>query len=373
MYWSVNALRKGLVVFQFVVSVFMIFSTIIIYQQLQFFHTKDVGFDKDQLVAVKMYGSMFEKIEAIIQAVKETPSVTDFAMISTLPGDRFSTDMFIPLQDPDSAVQIRHMWVNANFLPTFNIELKEGTDFSNLSLTKTAYILNESAMQLLQNHASVGSKFICRGDTGEVIGVVKDFHFASFHESIEPLVIVHKPFATNYMLVHVQENQLRATLQSLESTFSGLAPESLFSYTFLDEKLNNLYESESRISQVFSVFAGFAIFISCLGLFGLATYAGELRTKEVGIRKVLGASVPGILVLLSKDFLKLVLLATLVAWPLAYWASFRWLEGFAYRIDIKWEVFAFSGLLAIMIAFLTISFQATKTALMNPVKSLRNE
>lgn len=371
--WSVNAFKKGLVVFQFMVSVFMIFSTIIIYQQLQFFHTKDVGFDRDQLVAVKMYGGMFEKIEAIMQALKENPAVSNFSMVSTLPGDRFGTDMFVPLNDPDNAVQIRHIWVNANFLPTFNIKLKEGSSFSNLPLSKTAYILNEAAVQDLQLKSPVGSKFICRGDTGEVVGVVKDFHFASFHESIEPLVIVHKPFATNYMLIHVQGNQLAATLQSLESTFTNLSPESLFSYTFLDEKLNHLYESENRMSQVFGVFAGFAILISCLGLFGLSAYAAELRTKEVGIRKVLGASVPGVVLLLSKDFLKLVLIATLVAWPLAYWGTSRWLEGFAYRIDVDWQVFIISGMFALSVAFLTISYQAIKAALMNPVKSLRNE
>jgi putative ABC transport system permease protein len=371
--WQFSLVRKGLVTFQFVVSVCMIFSTVIIYQQLQYFHSKDVGFDKDQLVAVKMYGKMYEKIGAIMKELGENPAVSNFAMVSTLPGDRFSTDMFTPLNDPDKAVQIRHMWVNANFLPTFNIELKEGSNFSNLPLTKTAYILNEAAAQMLNNESPVGSKFVSRGDTSEIVGIVKDFHFASLHTAVEPLVIVHKPFWTNYLLVNIQGGQLPATLQSLEKTFNALSPGSLFTYTFLDEKLNRLYESENRMSRIFQIFAGFAILISCLGLFGLSSYATQLRTKEVGIRKVLGATVPGVVLLLSKDLLKLVLLAMLLAWPLAYWAASRWLENFAYQIEISWQVFAISGMLAFAISLLTVSYQAIKAALLNPVKSLRND
>jgi putative ABC transport system permease protein len=371
--WQFNLVRKGLVTFQFVVSVFMIFSTVIIYQQLQYFHTKDVGFDKEQLVAVKMYGGMFEKIGAIMEALKENPAVADFSMVSTLPGDRFSTDMFTSLNQPDLNIQMRHMWVNASFLQTFDIELKEGDNFLDLPLTKTAFILNEKAAQILNLKTTVGSRFISRGDTGEVIGIVKDFHFASLHTEVEPLVIVHKPFWTNYMLINVQGRQLTAAIQSLEKTFQTLTPGSLFSYTFLDDKLNSLYETENRMSAIFQVFAGFAILISCLGLFGLSAYAAQLRTKEVGIRKVLGASIPGVVVLLSQDLLKLVLLAVLFAWPLAYWAASRWLESFAYQIDISWQVFAISGVLAFLISLLTVSYQATKAALMNPVKSLRNE
>jgi putative ABC transport system permease protein len=175
------------------------------------------------------------------------------------------------------------------------------------------------------------------------------------------------------MLVNIRGGQLPATLQSLEKTFTTLVPGSLFSYTFLDEKMSRLYESENRMSQIFQVFAGFAILISCLGLFGLSSYATQLRTKEVGIRKVLGASVPGVVMLLSKDLLKLVLLAMLLAWPLAYWAASRWLENFAYQIDIGWQVFAISGMLAFAISLLTVSYQAIKAALLNPVKSLRSE
>jgi putative ABC transport system permease protein len=371
--WQFSLVRKGLVTFQFMVSVCMIFSTVIIYQQLQYFHHKDVGFDKDQLVAVKMYGKMYEKIGAIMKELGENPAVSNFAMVSTLPGDRFGTDMFTPVNDPDKEVQIRNIWVNANFLPTFNLTLKEGADFKNLPLRKTAYILNEAAAGILNIESPIGSKFVCQGDTGEVVGIVKDFHYASLHSTIEPLVIVHKPFNTNYMLVNIRGGQLPATLQSLEKTFNALSPGSLFSYTFLDEKFSRLYESENRMSSVFQVFAGFAILISCLGLFGLSAYATQLRTKEVGIRKVLGASVPGVVLLLSKNLLKLVLLAMLLAWPLAYLAASRWLENFAYQIDIGWQVFALSGMLAFAISLLTVSYQAIKAALLNPVKSLRSE
>jgi putative ABC transport system permease protein len=370
---SVNLVRKGLIVFQFTVSVCMIFSTVIIYQQLQYFHTQDVGFDKDQLVAVKMYGGMFDKIEAIMQGVRKNPAVAGFTMTSTLPGDRFSTNRFIPLNQPEKETNFRHLWVNASFVPTFGIHLTQGNNFTNLPLDKTAFILNEAAVKAMQLHSPVGSQFVAVSDTGEVVGIVKDFNFASLHTAVEPLVIVHKPFWTNYMVINVRGNQLPEALQSLESTFTTLSPGSLFSYTFLDEKLDRLYESENRMSRIFGVFAGFAILISCVGLFGLSVYAAEVRTKEVGIRKVLGASVPGVVVLLSKDFLKLVLIAILLAWPLAWWATSRWLAGFAYRIDLSWWVFALSGVLAVLVAFLTVSFQAIKAAMVNPVKSLRNE
>ncbi|MDJ1500810.1 FtsX-like permease family protein [Xanthocytophaga agilis] len=370
---SIRWVRQGMIVFQFAVSVFMIFSTLIIYQQLRFFHSKDIGFDKQQVIAVKVYGKMYNKIETIMQTLRTNPAVSDFSMTSTLPGDRFSTDMFIPVNDPQKEFQLRHIWVNSNFLSTLGIELKEGNGFDHLQLHQTAYILNEAAIKAMNLDSPLGMQFVSRGDTGKIMGIVKDFHFASLHSTIEPLVIVHKPFQTNYMLINVAGNHLPETLELLKSTFHSLSPETLFSYTFLNEKLNMLYASENRMSQVFQLFSGLTILISCLGLFSLVIYTVELRTKEIGIRKILGSSVLEVIMLLLKNFLQPVLIATLIAWPFAWWVATQWLQNFAYHIAIDWKVFAGSALLIWLIAILTVSFQSIRAALTNPVNTLRNE
>ena len=372
---SVTLVRKGLIVFQFTVSVFMIFSTIVVYRQIQLFQTKELGFDKEQVVAVKLYGQgMWEKANTIQQEFLKNSAVTNVARISTLPGDRFSTDMITPIGKAEDASQIRFMWADENTLPVLQIGLKAGRNFiRNTNRAHFAYILNEAAVKALKLNAPIGQKMVSLGDTGEVVGIVKDFHFASMHTTVEPLVIVQHPGETNYFLLKIKGNKVAETLQSARSTLAQLSPESLFSYTFLDEKMARLYDSEQRVGNVLNLFAAFSIFISCLGLFGLSAYAAQLRTKEVGIRKVLGATVASVLVLLSRDFLRLVVIATLLALPLAWWTMNQWLDGFAYPIRIEWWMFVLAGSASIGIALLTVSFQSIKATLMNPVKSLRSE
>ncbi|WP_221622333.1 FtsX-like permease family protein [Larkinella rosea] len=372
---SVTLVRKGLIVFQFAVSVFMIFSTIVVYRQMQFFQNKKLGFDQEQVVAVKLYGqSMHEKANTIQSELLQNSAITDVARISVLPGDRFSTDMLIPVGKADDASQMRFMWADEHMLPVLKIGLKTGRNFVQRNVrSHFAYILNEAAVKALKLQSPIGQKMVSLGDTGEIVGVVNDFHFASLHSAVEPLVIVQHPGQANYFLLKIKGKNLPETVQFARNTLARVSPESLFSYTFLDEKLARLYDSEQRVGNVLKVFAVFAIFISCLGLFGLSAYAAQLRTKEVGIRKVLGATVSGVVVLLSKDFLRLVLMATLLASPLAGWAMSRWLEGFAYAIDLEWWMFALTAFLAVFVAVLTISFQSIKAALMNPVKSLKSE
>jgi putative ABC transport system permease protein len=205
------------------------------------------------------------------------------------------------------------------------------------------------------------------------VGVVKDFNFASLHSAIEPLVIKYNPYQANYLLVKVQPNQMPQTLRFLESHIRSLSPESTFSHTFIDEKMNRLYEAENQLSRVFKAFAVFVIFISCLGLFGLSAYSTQLRTREVGIRKVLGASVSNVTVLLLKDFMWLVLAGIVLSWPFAWWAMSEWLAGFAFRIPINGWVFTLSGVLSLTGALATVSYQAIKAALLNPVISLKSE
>ncbi len=371
---SVALVRKGLVVFQFAVSVFMIFGTVVVYQQMDYFRRKNLGFDREHLVAVKLYGDLHNHADAIRNELGKHTAVAGVARISTLPGDRFGNQMLVPLADPDKALQMRHLWVDEHALATLQVQIKQGRNFTKrLEGAGATFILNETAAAALQFDNPIGKKMIAGGDTGEVIGIARDFHFASLHNTVDPLVVILKPWDTNYLLLKVKGDDLPATLRFAETTLKNLSPQSLFSYTFIDDKLNQLYASESRMSDVFKVFAAFAVFISCLGLFGLSAYAAQLRTKEVGIRKVLGASVPGVVLLLSREFLKLVGLATVLAWPVAWWVMNRWLDGFAYKIAVSGWVFVLSGVLALLVALFTVSFQSFKAALTNPVNSLKSE
>jgi putative ABC transport system permease protein len=372
---SVTLVRKGLIVFQFVVSVFMIFSTVVVYRQMQYFQNKKLGFDQEQVVAVKLYGqSMHEKAITIQNELLQNSAIRDAALISVLPGERFSTDMLIPLGKADDASQLRFMWADEHALPVLKIGLKTGHNFARRADgAPVSFILNEAAANAMKLVSPIGQKVVSRGDTGEVVGIVNDFHFASLHTAVEPLVIVQRSEPANYFLLKINGNNLPETLQFARNTLARVVPGSLFSYTFLDEKLARLYDSEQRVGSVLKIFAVFAIFISCLGLFGLSAYAAQLRTKEVGIRKVLGATVSGVVILLAKDFLRLVIIATLLASPLAWWAMKKWLEGFAYSISIEWWMFVLTAVLAVSVAVLTISFQSIKAALMNPVKSLKSE
>jgi putative ABC transport system permease protein len=373
---SVTLVRKGLIVFQFVVSVFMIFSTIVVYRQMQFFQSKDLGFDQEQVIAVKLYGpDMWKNVTTLEQEFRQSSAITDVARTSTLPGDRFSTDMLTLPGRSEPASQMRIMSADEQALPLLQIGLKSGRNFiQKVEGAHLSFILNQAAVKDLKLTSPIGQKLILAlGDTGEVVGITEDFHFASLHTAVEPLVIVQQPGQTNYFLLKVEGDKLAQTLQFAQSTLARVAPGSMFSYTFLDEKLARLYDSERRTGQVLNVFAAFALLISCLGLFGLSAYLTQLRTKEIGIRKTLGATVSGVAFLLSKDFLQLVLIAIVIASPLAGWAMSRWLQGFAYAIELSPWMFVLSGVLSIFVAILTVSFQSIKAALTNPVKSLRSE
>ncbi|WP_207510350.1 FtsX-like permease family protein [Longitalea luteola] len=375
--FSLNFVRKGLIVFQFAVSVFMIFSTIIIYKQMRFFHNKDVGFDKEQVVAITMYGPMWKHFGTMINDIKKQPAITRYAVTSALPGDRLSMQPFyLANASEDNRPSCRILRADERFLPTLDIGLKEGRNFFNQfpEIKNNEFILNETAVRSYGLSNAVGTKFIMDNrDTGEIVGVIKDFNFASLHSPIEPLVIKYDPFQANYLLVKVQAGQMPAILQFLQSEIKMLAPESTFTYTFIDEKMKRLYAAEDQLSRVFKAFAVFVIVIACLGLFGLSAYNTQLRTREVGIRKVLGASVSNLTVLLLKDFMVLVLAGIVLSWPLAWWAMNRWLDSFAYRVPVDGWVFTLSGVLSLLGALATVSYQAIKAALLNPALSLKSE
>lgn len=371
---SVTLVRKGLIVFQFVVSVFMIFSTIVVYQQMKFFQNKKLGFEQEQVVAFKLYGDLRDKINTVRNELLKNASITQVALTSSLPGDRIGMDMLRLQEKPEEDIQMRLVFGDENLLPLLKIDLKSGRNFlKNAEGANPTFIINEAAAKVLKINNLVGQKMIFWDKPGEIVGIAKDFHFASLHNTIEPLVIVNIPQQATYFLMKIKGENLTETIQAAQNTIARVSPNSLFSYSFLDEKMTHLYDSEQRMGNIMKVFAVFAIFISCLGLFGLSGYVAQLRTKEIGIRKTLGASVSGVVILLSKDFLWLVVIATLIAFPLGWWGMTQWLKEFAYAINIQWWMFAAAGLSAIVIAIVTISFQSIKTALLNPVKSLKIE
>jgi putative ABC transport system permease protein len=345
------------------------------YRQMRFFHTKDLGFDKEQLVAVRMYDDMWKQFGAMRNDLQRNPAVAGYAVTSNLPGERFGMQGFRPLNVPynDVAPSVRAMWADEKLLPELKVPIVEGRNFVNQfpDIREKEFILNETAAKYFGMKDPIGQQCVLDQDTGTIVGLAKDFNFASLHAKVEPLVIHYNPFRANYLLVKAHPHRLPQVLQFLDAEIKRLYPASVFSYSFVDERLERLYTSENRMMQLFRVFSIFAVFVSCLGLFGLAAYASRLRTKEVGIRKVLGASVYQVIMLLSVDFLKLVLLATLIAWPLAWWVMSRWLDGFAYRISISGWMFVASGCLALLVALVTVSFQAAKAALVDPVRSLK--
>ena len=372
-----NTVRKGLIVFQFTISVFMIFSTIMVYRQLQFFHRKDIGFDRSQLVAVKMYGEMRNNLQVLNDDLKRNADVKQLALVSVLPGERFPTSPFKQLSDESDVEQssTRVMWSDENLLSTLQIRLKEGKNFIKQfpDINKNEFLINESAVKILGLKDPIGKRFVSDRDTGIVVGIVNDFNFASLHSGVDPLVIQYQPYRVNYLLVKVAAGKIPPTLDYMSAKIKAFVPSSVFNYWFVDEQMNRSYDSENRMSQIFKGFAAFAILISCLGLFGLSAYATRVKTKEIGIRKVLGASVARVVVLLSKDFVALVLVAIVIAFPVSAWLMNKWLNSFAYRVDITFSVFLITGFMAVFVALITVVAQGMKAARANPIKSLKTE
>lgn len=374
---QVDNVRKGMVIFQFVVSVFMIISTMIIYRQIRYFHNKDLGFDREQVAGITIYGPMWQRFGSLIDDIKRSPDIADFSIVSTLPGDRFSSQPFQPLSatDKEEFDNSRIMWSDERLLSTLQIPLIEGRNFYNQmpDIKRKEFIINESAVKAYHLTSPVGHLFVADGDTGTVVGVVKNFNFASLHTPVDPLVIKYDPYRANYLLLKIKPGHIPAALTYMKERITTLTPGGTFTYTFIDDKLNRLYASENQMSSIFRTFAAFAIFISCMGLFGLSAYSAQLRKKEISIRKVLGASSAYVALLLSRDFIKLVLIAVLVSCPLAWWAMDKWLSGFAYHIPVSGWMFAVAGGFALVAAFLTVSYQAIRAALSNPVKHLKAE
>lgn len=371
-------LRKGLVVVQFTISIALIIATIIVFNQMKYMRQKDLGFNKDQILVINTNGDPSRK--AFQLEVNRLPGVKSTAMSSSIPGGG-NMGAYSEIENIHGDLQIANLalyFVDYDYIPQLNIKILAGRAFSKDFQTDTtqAMVLNEAAIKMFGYRSpvdAVGKRFKQWGREGKIIGVMKDFHFRGLQQPIEPLSMRIEPDGTQLVTIKLTAGKILTTIKSIEEKWKAIIPKRPFSYYFLDESFDKQYRSEERFGKLFLNFAALAIFISCLGLLGLASYSTMQRTKEIGVRKVMGASVTNIVNLLSRDFLKLVMVSFVVAAPLAWYFVHQWLQGFAYRININYWVFIIAGMLATCIALFTVSFQAFRAAVSNPVNSLRSE
>ena len=382
------ALRNGLVVFQFMVSIILITSTLVVRDQMQFMQEKSLGYNKDQILVVeRVFALQNQNVQTFINELKRLPDVEAAAGSFSLLGSGRAGDFFGEQWTSQGSSEIhttKSMSVDDDFAAMIGFELLEGRSFSRETNDSLAVILNETAVKTFELAEPLGKKLTQNVNTPRgpvsvdvtIIGVVKDFNFQSLHDPITPLTIrSNESFngGAAYAYARVEGKNLASAVADIEDLWKQMAPGQPFRYSFLDENLNAQYEKERRAGQIFSIFSALAILIACVGLFGLAAYTGQQRTKEIGVRKVLGASIGSVVVLLSRDFTKLIIVAFVFATPLAWYLMNNWLQGFAYRIDLSAGVFLLAGLTALGISWITVSYQSIKAAIMDPVKALRSE
>lgn len=372
------SLRSGLVVFQFCISVVLIVGTLVVHRQLSFIQTKKLGYSKEQLMVIQDTWQLNQNTESYKNQLLQDPRVESISISSFMPAgnSNFNNFSVYPEDKVDQYVKTPRHEIDYEYLKTMGIELSAGRNFSrDFGSDSTAAIINETAARALGwADDAVGHKVtgLSNNDgdkiTYKIIGVVKDFHFRSLHETITPMIMVLG--GGGNMIVKVKTTDISGLIATAKSKWTAEEP---FAYSFMDERYNNTYRAEQRVGSILNIFAGLTIFVACLGLFGLATFTAQQRIKEIGIRKVLGASVIGIMGMLSKDFIKLVTIAIILASPVAWYLMNQWLQDFAYRIELNWLMFVGAGAGAIVIALITVSFQAVRAAVMNPVRSLRSE
>jgi putative ABC transport system permease protein len=378
-----SVLRNVLVIAQFWISIILIVGTIVIYNQLNYIKSKDIGFNREQVMIIQNIGSLKTQTELFKNDVKQISGVENITMTAYLPVEGYrSNDAFFtsPALEQQTAISMQRWNVDEKYIPTLDIKMLSGRNFSPQFLTdSSAIIINEAAAKFLASKNLIDKKLYEINDVKtrklveyHIIGVVKNFNFSSMREEITPLALCFNKEVSG-MALRLKPTQINSVIAQVKNKWQAMVAGQPFDYKFMDEQFNNLYKTEQRTGQIFITFAILAIFIACLGMFGLAAFAAEQRTKEIGVRKVLGASVSNIATMLSKEFLKLVLIAALLAFPIGWWVMTKWLQDFAYRINISWWIFAVALIMVLLITLVTVSFQAIKAALLNPVKSLRAE
>jgi putative ABC transport system permease protein len=382
-----NMFRKILVGVQFSISIFMIICIVVIVRQLDYMKNMNLGFNKEQLVVIPFFGNLqneegVSSHNTLKNKFSQNPSIVSASYSRDIPGGDLGADAFLPEgRDNNESIRAVRFWVGHNFVKTYGMEIVLGRDFSETYSTDAdqAIIVNEKAVEMIGWGEDVIGKRLVNvsrdNRPGVIVGVVKDFHSEGMKMELRPVVLALEPRFFAFISVRIRPENVPDTLAYLETSLRETYPESEFSYNyyFIDDNFRSKYPEEEKIREIYIAFGCLAVFVACLGLFGLASFSIQQRTKEIGVRKVLGASVREIVMLLSKEFTKWILAANLIAWPLAYYMMNRWLENFAYRINVKWDIFIFAGILTAVIAFFTISFHSMRAAKSNPVDALKYE
>lgn len=380
---SGQSVRRSLIIFQFIISIFLIITTIVILQQLSYIHNKDIGYNKSNVIVLPVSYNMINKVDGLKKEIANIPGVESVAAANNEPvnvawGDALETA-------DGKSLTVNALPMDEDFIKTMQLKIITGRDFNRTDLLQmdttnqyknfhSAFIINEAAAHALGwTPEQAVNQTINRNTSGKIVGVVKDFNFKSFHDPIGPLLIFLDHEQTQDLFVRVSGNNTAAALDKIGNIWKARIPSQPFEYKFLDDDYDALYRTEQRTSVLFTTFSALAIFLACMGLFAITAYAVVQRTKEIGIRKVMGASISTIIVLISKDFLLMVVIATVIASPLAWYMAHTWLQDFAYRITIHWWIFIGAGAVSLIVAGLTIGMQAFKAALANPVDSLRSE
>lgn len=365
--------RKALVVTQFAFSVILIAGTFIITRQLNYIRSKQLGYDKEHVFSFNMreMTEHYDVSKANLLKNSGVKSVTRSNNDNIIAIGNQTGDNDFDGKAPNSTFMVHPMAIDKDFISFFKMKIQVGNNFTGSVADTSHIILNETAVREAGIKDPIGKRFRIWKNNATIIGVVKDFHFASMKEKIGPAVFYYNPHNNGNIYIRTTAQDASKAINAAETEWKRYNAGFPFKYEFLDETFSQLYQSETRTGRLFNIFAGIAIMISCMGLLGLASYTAQIRTREIGVRKVLGASIPGIIRLLARDFIKLVLVAILIAVPIAWYAMNRWLQDFAYKISIGWTVFIFAGSIAILVALITISFQSIKAAIANPVKSLR--
>ena len=372
-----SVFRNTMVIVQFTVSIALLVGTGVVYNQLQFIKNKNIGFDKENMIYSHMTGELWNKYQTLRSNLEQNSATSNFCFVTDLPTSISNGTINVKWEgkDPNTQPLFSNLGIDDNFFKVFNLTILNGRGFSkDIAADTSNYLVNETCLKTLNMTVenAVGQKLSLWDNPGVIVGVVKDFNFKPMQNSIEPIILRYNRWG-GIAVVKTEPQKMESSIDAMENIFKTLNPEHPFAYDFIDQNYANLYKSEQKLGSLFSIFAGLAIFISCLGLYGLSAFLAERRTKEIGVRKVLGAPVSNIVFLLSKTFTKPILIAMVIATPPSWYAMDRWLSGFAYHVDIHWSVFAIAFVASLSIAWITVSFESIKAAIADPAKSLRDE